>query len=227
MQTDVTAGVDYLIREGIADPRRVAILGGSYGGYAALAGLAFTPDCYAAGISLFGISDLIDYATHHPPEWQAYAGDTLRQLGDPSTPGGSRELLDRSPVNHADSFRAPLLIYHGANDHLIPVTHARRMVAALRETGKPVDFLLAPGEGHGFSNPESEMAVYRAIELFLHQHLGGYVGHPPRESVSARLSTFREAGDTGNAPGGIPARTRGLVPGGPAPCSVKSAAGKK
>jgi dipeptidyl aminopeptidase/acylaminoacyl peptidase len=192
MQTDVTDGVDHLIREAVADPRRIAIFGGSYGGYAALAGLAFTPDRYAAGICLFGISDLVEYATNHPPEWQAFAGDTTRRLGDPTTVEGRNTLFDLSPVNHAPLFKAPLLIYHGANDNLIPVTHARRMVEALQHSGNDVEFLLASDEAHGFSNPESEMAVYRAIELFLRKHLGGKVGPTPAETVTRRLTGFRK-----------------------------------
>jgi len=194
MQTDVTDGLDYLIREEVADPRRIAILGGSYGGYAALAGLAFTPDRYAAGICLFGISDLVEYATHHPVEWQAYAGDTIRRLDDPASEAGRKRLEDRSPVRHATVFKAPLLIHHGALDPLIPVDHAKKMVSVLKGADKKVDFLLAQDEAHGFSNPESEMAVYRAIELFLHEHLGGKVGPGPSESVAARLALFRQSG---------------------------------
>lgn len=196
MQTDVTDGVDHLVRSGMADPRRVAILGGSYGGYAALAGLAFTPDRYAAGVCLFGISDLVDYASHSPVEWQAYAGDTTRRLADPSTIDGQKTLCDLSPVNHASAFKAPLLIYHGANDNLIPVSHARRMVDAMKKSGKTVDYLLATHEGHGFSRPESEIAVYHAIEIFLHEHLGGKVGPAPTKPVVHRLAEFRQSGNS-------------------------------
>ena len=194
MQTDVTDGVDFLVKTGKVDRQRVAIFGGSYGGYAALAGLAFTPDHYAAGICLFGISDLMEYATVFSMESQVFAGDTVRRLGDPSTAAGRALLEDRSPVNHSGSMTAPLLIYHGAKDTLIPVSHARRMVAALENSGKSVNFLLAPDEGHGFSHPESEMAVYRAIELFLHEHLDGQVGPPPAAPVGRRLAAFRSAG---------------------------------
>lgn len=214
MQHDVTDGVDHLIREGLADSRRIAIFGGSYGGYAALAGLAFTPDRYAAGICLFGISDLVDYATNNPPECQAYAGDTTRRLGDPTTEAGRKVLYDLSPVNHAPSFKAPLLIYHGANDNLIPFTHARRTVEALQQSDKDVEFLLASDEAHGFSNPESEMAVYRAIELFLHQHLGGKIGPFPRKSVIDRLSKFRQAGVSGSTPDESPTQVGSNTPGG-------------
>jgi dipeptidyl aminopeptidase/acylaminoacyl peptidase len=194
MQSDVTDGVDFLINSGKVDKRRVAIFGGSYGGYAALAGLAFTPDHYAAGICLFGISDLIDYTTVFSMDSQPYAGDTVRRIGHPTTATGREQLEDLSPVNHAAAFRSPLLIYHGAKDTLIPVSHARRMVAALKNSGKPVDYLLATHEGHGFSQPESEMAVYRAIEIFLHEHLGGKLGPPPAASVTRRLTEFSESG---------------------------------
>lgn len=194
MQTDVTDGVDFLVRSGKADRQRVAIFGGSYGGYAALAGLAFTPGHYAAGICLFGVSDLIDHATVFSMESQVYAGDTVRRLGDPSTTAGRALLEDLSPVNHAGSMTAPLLIYHGAKDTLIPVSHARRMAAALESSGKRVDYLLSPDEAHGFSRPESEMAVYRAIEVFLHEHLGGNVGPAPADSITRKLAEFRTAG---------------------------------
>lgn len=188
MQTDVTDGVNFLITSGKVDKRRVAIFGGSYGGYAALAGLAFTPDHYAAGICLFGISDLIDHATQFSVESQAYAGDTVRRLGDPTTAEGRARLADLSPVNHATAFKAPLLIYHGAKDTLIPPSHASRMATALKQSSKPVTYLLAPTEAHGFSTPESEMAVYRAVEVFLHKHLGGKIGPPPAKPIARILA---------------------------------------
>ena len=194
MQRDITDGVGHLISTGMADRGRVAILGGSYGGYAALAGLAFTPDLYAAGVCLFGISDLSAYAAFAPTEWQPFAGDTVRRLGDPSTAAGRAVLDDLSPVNHAALVKAPLLIYHGLNDHLIPVEHTRHMVKALKEAGKPVTCLLAPDETHGFSNPQSEMAVYRAIEVFLNAHIGGLVGPIPTAPVGRRLDWFRASG---------------------------------
>lgn len=194
MQTDVTDGVDFLVSAGKVDRQRVAIFGGSYGGYAALAGLAFTPDHYAAAICLFGISDLIGHTTVFSMESQVYAGDTVRRIGDPSTTAGRALLEDLSPLNHAASITAPLLIYHGARDTLIPVTHARRMVAALEGTGKQPDYLLAHDEAHGFAQPESEMAVYHAIELFLHEHLGGSVGPAPAPPILRRLVEFRNAG---------------------------------
>ena len=194
MQTDVTDGVDHLVSEGVADKGRVAILGGSYGGYAVLAGLTFSPDRYAAGICLFGISDLLDYADFSPTEWLPYAADRMRRLGDPYSAAGRAFLADLSPVNHASSVTSPLLIYHGANDNLIPVSHARRMTTALLRSGKRVEFLLAADEAHGFSQPQSEMAVYRAIEIFLSEQIGGQVGKPPCEPVRRKLAEFHSAG---------------------------------
>lgn len=194
MQTDLSDGVQALVRDGIAVSQRVAILGGSYGGYAALAGLAFTPDLYAAGICLFGVSDLNAHVAKPSAEWQPFAGDMVRRLGDPRTAEGRAKLGDRSPANHAAAFRAPLLIYHGDKDNLIPVDQALGMVSALSRCGKPVTCLLAPDEGHGFMRPESEMAVYRAIELFLHERIGGHVGPTPGEQVARRLALFCESG---------------------------------
>jgi dipeptidyl aminopeptidase/acylaminoacyl peptidase len=193
MQTDVTDGVDFLVKTRKADQSRIAILGGSYGGYAALAGLAFTPDRYVAGICLFGISDLIDYTTHFSVESQPYAGDTVRRLGDPSTAAGRARLEELSPLHHAPKFKAPLLIYHGAKDTLIPPSHAQRMAAALKKSNKVVNLLIAPDEAHGFSQPESEIAVYHAIELFLREHLGGSVGPPPSNAIHCRLVEWRKA----------------------------------
>jgi dipeptidyl aminopeptidase/acylaminoacyl peptidase len=194
MQSDLTDGVIEMIRKGVAAKGRVAIFGGSYGGYAALAGLTFTPDVYAAGISLFGMSDLNAYVSQVPTEWEPYAGDLVRRLGDPSTETGRADLTARSPLHHAAAVTAPLLIYHGMKDPLVPFSHASDMVTALGNAAKPVTFLAAPDEAHGFSHPESEMAIYRAIEIFLHEHIGGMVGLAPSESVTSRLTAFRKSG---------------------------------
>ena len=190
MQTDLGDGVEALVGDGTGIKGRVAILGGSYGGYAALAGLAFTPDLYAAGICLFGISDLNAHVANPSSEWQPFAGDMARRLGDPHTSEGRARLAEMSPANHAAAFRAPLLIYHGVEDRLIPVDQTLGMVSALRRCGKPVTCLLAPDEGHGFMRQESEMAVYRAIELFLQQRLGGLTGDKPSPEVSECLAKF-------------------------------------
>lgn len=194
MQSDLSDGVEEMLRMGITTKDRIAIFGGSYGGYAALAGMTFTPDLYAAGISLFGISDLNSYVSQVPSEWEPYAGDLVRQLGDPSTSAGKAALTAMSPLHHASAVRAPLLIYHARKDNLIPIAQSEAMVAALRHAGKAVTFLTASDEGHGFSRPESEMAVYRSVELFLHEHLGGRVGGDPGQAVRLKWKALHEVG---------------------------------
>lgn len=192
MQNDVTDGVDALIKSGIIDQNKIAIFGGSYGGYAALAGLAFTPDRYAAGICLFGISNLYDYASVFSHETEAYAGDIQSQLGITHLEKARGRLNDLSPVNHAASIQAPLLLYHGAKDTLIPIEQATQMVSAMNKSQKIADVLISPDEGHGFARAESEMAVYHAIEIFLQEHLGGKVGPKPSNIVTETLDIFRQ-----------------------------------
>lgn len=194
MGTDLADGAEALVRSGIAAKARIAVLGGSYGGYAALAGLCFTPETYAAGVSLFGISDLEEYVRRVPPEWEPYAGDLARRMGNPATPEGVAALRARSPIRHAAAFRAPLLIYHGWKDPLIPSSQSRDMARALRSAGKPVMDLAAPDEAHGFSRPETEMAVYHAIEIFLHEHIGGNIGPTPSRKVVSRWEEIRVGG---------------------------------
>ena len=194
MQTDLSDGVAHLVNLGLVDSERVAIFGGSYGGYASLAGLAFTPKNYAAGISLFGISDLLQFATHNPYQWEAFAGEIADHIGDSSIEEDRIFLQDLSPVNHVDSIQSPLLIYHGSKDTIIPTEHTTRVAKSLKTLGKPVTLLIAPDEGHGFSKPESEMAVYRAIEHFLHKHLGGMIGPPPDNVVKSILLKYKAKG---------------------------------
>lgn len=191
MQTDLSDGAAEMIRTGIAASRRTAVFGGSYGGYAALAGLAFTPDTYKAGICLFGMSDLIRYVESVPAEWTPYSGDLIRRLGDPSSPAGRAGLMARSPVNHAESITAPLLLYHGLRDPLISPDHTRAMLAAMQTAGKPCEALASEDEGHGFAKAETEMAVYRAIEEFLHRETGGLLGPVPGPAVVRRLAELR------------------------------------
>lgn len=172
MQHDITDGVEHLVRKGIADRDRVAILGGSYGGYAALAGLAFTSDLYAAGVCLFGPSDLVDYALNLPVKWHPLIGMVREQLGDPRLESDMHRLRSQSPLYAADRIRAPVLIYQGGRDEIVRRSHSDRMVAELRRCGARVTYLLDEAEGHGFSTPEKEAAVYERIEAFLGEHLG-------------------------------------------------------
>jgi len=187
MQDDLTWGVKYLIAEGIADPKRVGILGGSYGGYATLAGVAFTPDLYAAAVDIVGPSNLITLMESIPPYWEAARKTFAVRMGDVSTPEGKAELAERSPLNSVDKIKTPLLVAQGANDPRVNRREAEQIVIALRDRGFPVEYILAPDEGHGFARPVNNLALFMESEKFLAAHLGGrYQEGGSAESV-ARL----------------------------------------
>ena len=173
MQDDVTWGVKYLVAEGIADPKRVGILGGSYGGYATLAGVAFTPDLYAAAVDIVGPSNLITLMESIPPYWEAARKTFAVRMGDVSTPEGKALLAERSPLNSVDKIKTPLLVAQGANDPRVNRREAEQIVIALRDRGFPVEYLLAPDEGHGFARPVNNLALFMESEKFLAEHLGG------------------------------------------------------
>jgi dipeptidyl aminopeptidase/acylaminoacyl peptidase len=173
MQDDVTWGVKYLVAEGIADPKRVGILGGSYGGYATLAGVAFTPDLYAAAVDIVGPSNLITLMESIPPYWEAARKTFAVRMGDVSTAEGKALLAERSPLHSADKIKTPLLVAQGANDPRVNRREAEQIVIALRDRGFPVEYLLAPDEGHGFARPVNNLALYMESEKFLAQYLGG------------------------------------------------------
>ncbi len=173
MQDDVTWGVKYLVAEGIADPKRVGILGGSYGGYATLAGVAFTPELYAAAVDIVGPSNLITLMESIPPYWEAARKTFAVRMGDVSTAEGKSLLAERSPLNSVDKIKTPLLVAQGANDPRVNRREAEQIVIALRDRGFPVEYLLAPDEGHGFARPVNNLALFMESEKFLAQHLGG------------------------------------------------------
>jgi len=173
MQDDITWGVKYLIAEGIADPKHVGILGGSYGGYATLAGVAFTPDVYAAAVDICGPSNLITLMESIPPYWEAARKTFAVRMGDVSTPDGKKVLQAASPLNSTDKIKTPLLVAQGANDPRVNRREAEQIVIALRDRGFPVDYVLAPDEGHGFARPVNNLALFMESEKFLAQYLGG------------------------------------------------------
>ncbi|WP_416293106.1 alpha/beta fold hydrolase [Paenibacillus illinoisensis] len=169
MQNDLTDGVNWLVKEGTVDPERVAIYGGSYGGYAALAGLAFTPDVYAAGISYVGPSNLFTLLDSLPPYWESERNMFYERMGDPVK---DKELLTAaSPLFHIDQMKAPLFVVQGANDPRVKQAESDQIVEALRERGVDVPYMLKANEGHGFANVENQLDLYRAIEKFLNRHL--------------------------------------------------------
>jgi len=173
MQDDLTWGVKYLIAEGIADPKRVGIMGGSYGGYATLAGVTFTPDLYSAAVDVVGPSNLITLMESIPPYWEAARKTFAVRMGDVSTPEGKELLKERSPLNSVDKIKTPLLVAQGANDPRVNRREAEQIVIALRDRGFPVEYILAPDEGHGFARPINNLALYMEAEKFLAAHLGG------------------------------------------------------
>ena len=187
MQDDITAGVEYLIDEGIADPDRVGIFGGSYGGYAVLAGVAFTPDIYAAGVSLVGPSNLLTLLNSIPPYWEAERKMLYERVGDPTDPEDRQRLISQSPLFSADEIRAPLLVIQGANDPRVKKAESEQIVVALRERGFPVEYLLAPDEGHGFARPVNNLAAFAAAERFLAMHLDGRFQEGGSPEVMRRL----------------------------------------
>jgi dienelactone hydrolase len=187
MQDDLTFGVKHLVAQGTADPKRVGILGGSYGGYAALAGVAFTPDLYAAGVSIVGPSNLLTLLESIPPYWEAGRKMFHVRMGDPTTPEGKKQLERQSPLNSAAKIRTPLMVVQGANDPRVKKAESDQIVIALRERGFPVEYIVAPDEGHGFARPVNNMAMFAAIEKFLTKHLGGRHQPDMPPAVGTRL----------------------------------------
>lgn len=170
MQDDVTVGVLWLINQGIADPKRVGIYGASYGGYAVLAGLAFTPDLYACGVDYVGVSNIFTLLETIPPYWELGRQMLYEQIGDPEK---DKELLKAaSPVFHADRITAPLFVAQGANDPRVKKAESDQIVEALRSRGIEVEYMVKENEGHGFRNEENRFDFYRAMERFLATHLG-------------------------------------------------------
>lgn len=187
MQDDVTWGAKYLVAEGIADPKRIGIFGGSYGGYATLAGVAFTPDVYAAAVDLFGPSNLITLMESIPPYWEAGRQMFYQRMGNPTTPEGKALLVERSPLTSAGKIKTPLMIAQGANDPRVNHAESEQIVVALRDRGFPVEYLLIPDEGHGFARPVNNMASIMATEQFFAKYLGGRAQEGGTPEVVARL----------------------------------------
>jgi dipeptidyl aminopeptidase/acylaminoacyl peptidase len=169
MQDDITDGVNWLIREGIADPKRVGIYGGSYGGYATLAGVTFTPDLYAAAVDYVGVANLFTFMNTIPPYWKPYLKMMHEMVGDPEK---DRELLSAaSPVLHADRIKTPLFIAQGANDPRVNKNESDQMVEALKKRGVEVQYMVKDNEGHGFHNEENQFDFYGAMEAFFRKYL--------------------------------------------------------
>lgn len=191
MQDDLTAGAHFLIENNYADPDKIAIMGGSYGGYATLAGLCFTPDVYAAGVSIVGPSNLFTLLETIPPYWESARVMFHKRMGNPTTKEGREQLQRQSPFFHADKIQAPLLVAQGANDPRVKKSESDQIVIAMRDLDLPVEYLNFPDEGHGFANPKNNMAFIAAMEAFLAKHIGGRYQNAIPEDLSAILDTAR------------------------------------
>ena len=169
MQNDITDGVNWLIEKGIADKNKIAIYGASYGGYATLAGLTFTPDLYACGVDYVGVSSLFTFMESMPPYWELYRQMFYEMVGHPEE---DKELLaSASPLLHVDKIKVPLFIAQGANDPRVKKSESDQIVEALKEKGIDVPYMVKENEGHGFYNEENRFDFYMAMAEFLENHL--------------------------------------------------------
>jgi acylaminoacyl-peptidase len=173
MHDDLIDAVDWAVAEGIADRARIAIYGGSYGGYAAFVGATFTPEVFACSVPIVGITNLETMLAAIPPYWQAYFEHFAQRVGDPRTEQGRALLRARSPLYKAGNIARPMLIGHGFNDPRCRIAESDQIVAAMRERHIPVTYVVFPDEGHGFARPENRLAFNAITETFLARHLGG------------------------------------------------------
>jgi len=169
MQDDITDGAQWLVAQGIADPKRIGIYGGSYGGYATLAGVTFTPDLYAAAVDYVGVSNLFTFIETMPPYWKPMLPKFFDMVGDPQK--DAERMRAVSPVFHAERIKTPLLVVQGARDPRVNKNESDQMVAALKQRGVAVEYLVKDNEGHGFRNEENQFEFYGKMESFLQQHL--------------------------------------------------------
>ena len=175
MHDDLIDAVEWAVAEGITEADTVAIGGGSYGGYATLAGLAFTPEVFACGVDIVGPSNLVTLLESIPPYWESFRRVLEQRVGDPNTEEGLALLRERSPLNSVENIQRPLLIGQGANDPRVKQAESDQIVEAMQANNIPVTYVLFPDEGHGFARPENRLAFFGVSEGFLAECLGGRV----------------------------------------------------
>ncbi len=173
MHDDLLDAVQWAENEGIADPKQVAIMGGSYGGYATLVGLTFTPEKFACGVDIVGPSNIVTLLNTIPPYWAPMVEVFKKRVGDHTSEEGRKFLDERSPLSHVDKIQKPLLIGQGANDPRVKQSESDQIVSAMKSRNIPVTYILFPDEGHGFARPENNKAFNAVTEVFLAQHLNG------------------------------------------------------
>ncbi len=169
MQDDITDGVQWLIKEGIAAPEKICIYGGSYGGYATLAGITKTPELYRCAVDYVGVSNLLTFMNTVPPYWKPFREMQYEMIGDPEK---DKEMLrERSPVFHVERIKAPLLVLQGAKDPRVNINESNQIVDALKKRGVAVEYIVKDNEGHGFRNEENRFDAYQAMEKFFRTYL--------------------------------------------------------
>ena len=173
MHDDLIDAVQWAVKQGVTNEDQVAIMGGSYGGYATLAGLTFTPEAFACGVDIVGPSNLNTLLSTVPAYWASFYEQLAKRMGDPRTESGKQWLTERSPLTHADKITKPLLIGQGANDPRVKQDESDQIVNAMKAKNIPVTYVLFPDEGHGFARPANDKAFSAVAEGFLEQCLGG------------------------------------------------------
>ena len=173
MHDDLLDSLDWLVKQGIADKDKVAIMGGSYGGYATLVGLTFTPDVFTCGVDIVGPSNLVTLLNTIPPYWAPMVEQFTKRVGDHRTDEGKKLLNERSPLGRVNAITKPLLIGQGANDPRVKQAESDQIVGAMKAKSLPVSYVLFPDEGHGFARPQNRMSFFAVAEIFLAQCLGG------------------------------------------------------
>jgi dipeptidyl aminopeptidase/acylaminoacyl peptidase len=194
MHDDLLDGVDWAVQAGIAQADNVAIMGGSYGGYATLAGLTMTPDEFACGVDIVGPSNLVTLLSTIPPYWGPIRTQFATRVGDETTEEGRKLLTERSPLTYADQIRRPLLIGQGANDPRVKQAESDQIVEAMQAKNIPVTYVLYPDEGHGFARPENNLSFNAAAEEFLASCLGGRV-EPVGDDLAGSSITVPAGGE--------------------------------
>ena len=208
MHNDLLDAVDWAIKEKIAQPDKIAIYGGSYGGYATLVGLTLTPDRFTCGVDIVGPSNLFTLLNSIPPYWKSFFEDMVRRIGDPRTAEGRELLKQRSPLTFADKITKPLLIAQGANDPRVKQAEADQIVEAMKSRKLPVTYVLYPDEGHGFARPQNRLSFYAVAEGFLASCLGGRA-EPIGNDFAGSSLQVKEGADFIN---GLPAALKALEP---------------
>ncbi len=188
MQDDITWGVKHLVEKGIVNKDKVGITGGSYGGYATLAGVTFTPDVYKAAVAEVAPSNLNTLLATIPPYWEAGRTMFHLRMGDPTNEAGKALLEKQSPLNHVANIKTPLMIIQGGNDPRVKKTEADQIVVAMRDSKIPVEYLCAMDEGHGFARPVNNMAALAASERFMAKYLGGRFQEEITPEIAQRLA---------------------------------------